>query len=261
MAITLAVWELAKPYVGEKLLAPYDEFKESIRNDLWERKMPVYTSTQNIKFSPKVNKDTHQLLMITEKCNSQYQYPLSWEGPELAARKRGFNVVMAKMMLDFDRSTVEQGNIYIKGKGKGRFQYLLGISKKGRDIFFHVFDEKMQCYIETRGRTHFHDYFRTGKKWVVLGIEWKFNGVKYLAREEGEKDFVVYPFNPPPELKDEILSDSRHIYFYGLSEFCIRTDLEVRDSKFKSIIGVVDYIKVRSAYLHWFEPLKRLLGR
>jgi len=109
--------------------------------------------------------------------------PLKWEGPEIVARKNGYNLIMAKIMLNFEESTAERGNIYLSGRGYlGRFQYLIGIDKSSRDVFFHIWDKKERAsygppevgsYIKERGRIHQKDYLRSqGEKYLILGIEW-----------------------------------------------------------------------------------------
>ena len=199
------------------------------------------------------------------------QKALKWEGPEIAAKGQGHNLVLVKAMLDFDESTSEDGNICLYGYGRsGRFHYLIGIDKKSRDIFYHLWEKRrargdfdLGTYLEERGRTHLKDYLDgSGEKWVTLGLEWGLDGPKYFAFSEEDQEIIKIPCVPPPQLRRELIKDSRAIHLFGLKEFGIRVNLATNDRDQKrSIAGSLSYIKVKSAPLHWCYYLKRILSK
>jgi len=269
IGISILIWELIRPSITMKFTITYDNFNDLQKTlKKFEKRLPPFTPEENINFTLSI-KENKYLILHTEKRSTKLDYPLSWEGPEIVAKKSGYNTIIAKIMLNFEQSTAENGNIYLSGTSRlGRFHYLIGIDKKSRDIFFHIWDKKEKIrykgspigFYPERGRTHLKDYFKeNGEKWIIIGIEWGFDGPKYFAYKEGEKDIVKIPVNISPKIKTEILKDSRNIYLYGVKEFAIRTDLEVKENKYKTIIGAIDYIKVKPAPLNWIPTLKNLL--
>ncbi len=88
-----------------------------------------------------------------------------------------------------------------------------------------------------------------------------FRRTKVLCLQRGEKNIVKIPANPPPELRDVILKDSRNIYLYGLHEFSIRVDLVASSKVRKSIKGALDYVKVKTAPLYWVICIQNSLKR
>ena len=249
----IAALEPVKPFISKLLLQTYDDFRKGFRRDLWEVVYPDYTPRGNIRFHISVNNG--KLALVAEKRAADFAYPYNWEGPMIRAKKRGYNMVVAKMMLDFDGSTAENGNIYIRGMGRGkRFFYLLGIDKTSKEVFFHCMDIARGCGYTRRGRAHFKDYFKdVDNKWLILGLEWTIDGVKYFAFEEGEKWYGKSVFSPPPEILEDVLKDCLDIYLYGLSEICIRTDIVNSGPEFKSITGFLDYVKAKKAPLSWLR--------
>jgi hypothetical protein len=251
VGLIMAVLEIIKPYFSRLLITTYDNFEE-FRENLWEVVYPDKTPKENIRFM--ISASNSILTLNAEKRNSKFPYPLNWEGPMIRARKGNYNAVMAKVMLDFDKSTAYQGNIYIRGKGK-RFLYLIGIDKSSRDVFFHCMDLERGCEYTRRGRAHFKDYFKGGNKWLILGLEWTGNFVSYFAYEEGEEPRAKPVFSPPPEISEEIARDCLNIFLYGTDEICIRLDLVNEEPEFRSITGYVDYLKCRKAPLFWMRGL------
>jgi len=265
IGIAILIWEIYGPTISMKFVRYYDDFKEGFKEDLWYLRYPVYTVRRDpdavwLETRPDIR--NHILEIRVLKRDVGLRGPLKWEGPEIVAKRKGYNLIMAKIALNFEESTAKKGNIYLSGRSSsGRFLYLMGIDKSSREVFFHIWDKEERAsygppevgsYIKERGRTHLKDYLKgPGEKWLILGIEWSFKeGPKFFAFKEGEKNFIKIPANPPPELRDAILKDSRNIYLYGLHEFSIRIDL-VADSKVrKSIKGAVDYVKVKTAPLY-----------
>jgi hypothetical protein len=256
----MAVSDLFIYFIQKLFTKPYDKFEEKLDENLWSISKPTYTPKKDIEFRVDI-KDGFLNMIIRKRYSpeiAKLPEPRKWEGYEITAKKKGFNFIQAKIMLDFNQSTSPDGNIYICGRGKEkRFHYLLGIDKRSKEIFFHCWDEKRGHYIEEGGRVHLKDYFeKRGFGWMTLALEWTYNGVYYLVFDEKEEEFNRYPFYPPPEnyeLRKEILKDSRDIFFYGIEEFCIRTDLKVDSPDFKSIVGKVKFIKVRKAPLSFLR--------
>lgn len=270
MGILILLWEIYGPSITMKFAVYYDDFKKGFREELWERRIPFQTwkrDSEAVELRIDCNVDKNVLGICALKRDVGLEGPLKWEGPEIVARKNGYNLIMAKISLNFKESTAKEGNIYLSALGYlGRFQYLIGIDKSSRDVFFHIWDKKAKAtygstevgaYIKERGRTHLKDYLDgLGEKWLILGIEWSLEGPKFFAFKEGEKNVVKIPANPPPELREEILKDSRWIYFYGLSEFGIRMDLVAENSIVKrSIKGAINYVKVKTAPHHWMRSI------
>ncbi len=123
---------------------------------------------------------------------------LGWKGPEIVAKRKGYNLIMAKIALNFEESTAKRGNTYLSGRSRlDRFHYLIGIDKSSKEVFFHIWDKKEKAsygppevgsYIKERGRTHLKDYLKDlGERWLILGIEWSFEGPKFFAFKEGKK--------------------------------------------------------------------------
>jgi len=266
--VLVLLWNIYGSTINMKFVIYYDDFRRGFRKDLWECRLPPYTlekDPQAVDFKIEVDSERQVLEICALKRDVGFpsKSPLKWEGPKIVARKNGYNLIMAKIMLNFKESTAERGNIYLSGRGRlGRFEYLIGIDKTSKDVFFHIWDKeakasygppKVGSYIKERGRTHLKDYLTgQGERYLILGIEWGFDGPKFFAFKEGEKDFAKIPANPPPEIRGEILKDSRNIFLYGLSEFAIRTDLVAKDPKIKeSIKGAVKYVKVKQAPLSW----------
>ena len=102
---------------------------------------PVYTPSDDIDIQFRSTRKYQGLSIVTRKRTRTLQIyeneGIKWEGPELTARRNGFNFIRAKIRLDFNSSTAINGNIYISGRGD-RFHYLLGIGKDSKDIFFIV---------------------------------------------------------------------------------------------------------------------------
>jgi hypothetical protein len=278
MGVLILLWEFYGHSIAMKFTVCYDDFKAGFRKDLWEPRLPPYTMKMdpkaaelNLRLNPN-HQDVGVLDICTLKRNVGLVGPLAWEGGEVVAKKNGYNLIMAKLTLKFEESTAEEGNIYLVGRGRlGRFHYLIGIDKSSRDVFFHIWDKEEKArygppevgsYIKERGRTHLKDYLEGwGEKWLILGIEWSLEGPKFFAYKEGEKNIVKIPVNTPPELREEILKDSKAIYLYGLTEFAIRTDLMTKDPYIKkSIKGAVDYVRVKTAPLYWMVVIQRLVS-
>jgi len=152
--------ELLKPIaevVSEKRIFIYDDFEQGMAPQLWEVRKPAHTPEDRVEYKPQWERS--QLVMITRKRGPKIEYPTSWEGYEIVA-KRPTNRVQARIALDFDGSTADNGNIHVKAKGAtGRLLYLIGIDKRSKDIFFHCIDEETGYYIKSGGRIHFKDYF------------------------------------------------------------------------------------------------------
>jgi len=277
MGILVLLWEIYGPSITMKFMVSYDDFKRGLREDLWELRLPPYTLKKDpeaakLKIEPDIDRQVLNICAL--KRDVGLKGPLEWEGPEIAARGNGYNLIMAKITLDFEESTAEKGTIYLIGRGRlGRFHYFIGIDKSSRDVFFHIWDKEEKAsygpsevgsYIKERGRTHLKDYLKDsgGEKWLILGIEWGFEGPKFFASKEGEKNVVKIPANPPPKLRDEILKDTRSIALYGLPEFAIRIDLVAKDPKIKkSIKGAIDYVKVRTAPLYWMGYIQNFFRK
>lgn len=182
----------------------------------------------------------------------------AWEGTEIISNKEGFNAVLAKLMLNLEKSKSEESNIYIKGTGQtGKYEYYLGIGSTGPDIFFHIVDlEDNDRVYEERGRLHLKDYLQKDIDWMYLGIEWTFEGPKIFAFIEGEKHYSKIPMNPPPSVKEDILEDSQKINLFGLEKLAIRTDLNVSGHDYEKVTGEVQYIDVKYGYLTIFNRIK-----
>jgi hypothetical protein len=263
--VLMALWQFYGPLISMKLMNCYDDFDKGFREDLWECRLPLYTVEKDpnaVILEKDVNKSVLKVGAL--KHDVGLEGPLRWEGPEIVARKKNmYNCIMAKIALNFEESTADEGNIYLCGRGPSRrFHYLIGIDKSSKDVFFHIWDREEKArygppdvgsYIKEKGRTHLKDYLKDpGKKFLILGIEWGFDGVKILAFKDGEKNFIKIPANPPPEIREEILKDSRNIYLFGLPEFIIRIDLVAKDSRsMSSIKGEVDYVKGKITSLSW----------
>jgi len=268
VGVAVILWELYSESITMSFLVVYNDFREGINMDKWEKRLPYYTyrrDPDSVEFSL----SSDELLdIIVLKRDVGFQKALKWEGPEISSKGEGYNLVMVKVMLDFDKSTSENGNICLYGYGRsGRFHYLIGIDKKTRDIFYHLWEKRrargefdLGDYIEERGRTHLKNYLDgPGEKWVTFGLEWDFDGPKYFAFSEEDKDIVKIPAVPPPQLRKDLISDSRSIYLFGLKEFGIRVNLatDFKDEK-RSIVGSLSFVKVKSAPLHWLYYLKRI---
>ncbi|MGC9020957.1 MAG: hypothetical protein ACP5KE_07105, partial [Candidatus Methanodesulfokora sp.] len=221
VGLITAALEVIKPHLSRLLITTYDDFKD-LREDLWEVVYPDKTPRENLNLKRSVRDSV--LTLNAEKKSSKLPYPISWEGPMIRAKKKGYNAVMAKVMLDFMKSTANKGNVYIRGRSR-RFLYLIGIDKESRDVFFHCMDLERGCEYTRRGRAHFKDYFKDGNRWLILGLEWTGDSVKYFACEEGENLRGKPIFSPPPEISDDVARDCLNAYIYGADEICIRLDL------------------------------------
>ena len=84
---------------------------------------------------------------------------ICWSKTKIASVGEGYNLVLTKAMLDFDGTISEDGNVCLYDyERSGRFHYLIGIDKRSRDIFYHLWEKKrarrdfdLGDYIEERG--------------------------------------------------------------------------------------------------------------
>lgn len=233
-------------------LEDFGELSSGGFSDNWDIEYPDIVLEKDKKaIKSNLEIQTHGLRFETYKRSVGIEDEHAWEGAEIVSQDSHFNAVIAKMMLDLDETKSEKANIYIKGTGQiGKYEYYLGIGSSGPDIFFHIVDlDDDDTVYEDRGRLHLKDYLGEDLDWIFLGMEWGFDGPKIFAYEEGERDFNKFPMNPPPEIRKDIMEDSKMINLYGLSKFAVRTDLNVEGEQFQKVAGDLQTIKVKYGYL------------
>ena len=252
----IAIFLKLVPLLERALIFRYSDFRKEPLSKRWEKSLAhlKFTPLENINLECK-EKENYPLKIITKKKPTNLSYPFEWEGGQIIAKDKGFNFLRAKMRLNFEESTAEEGNVAIWALGNtGNFRYLMGIDKRSKDIFAHCMDDRGNEYIKERARTHFKDYLK-GKsdEWVVLGIKWELNGVKFFVYDELTKEYDEYLFRGPltdRELRERILKDAAKTFLCGIKELWIRTDLVARDVE-RSIIAEIEYVDAIKAPFYW----------
>jgi len=215
----------------------YDDFsvKDRIDSTLW---------TISLRWSKNISDKDYDIELRDNVLVMKVEKELAtWEGPQLIAKERGFNKIEAKVMLDFHKSTSKEGNINLTAV-RDDFSYVLGIDKRTEGIFFHCFYKGRKL----RKRIHL-EYLPENiiRDWMILGIEWDEEGkVKYFVNDE-EFEYSTKNLN----IYYKMAKNAKKIHMDGVDEFFIRVQLatphERRNLTKKSIVGYVDYIKVRFA--------------
>ncbi len=250
------------PWLNEKLLIrKYSDFTKEGLEAKWSSTLDHIrgTSKENIEFV--VTREEDGIKLTSRKRKGAARTIYEWEGGQIRAKKAGFNLIRVKVKLNFVQSTARKGNIAVWALGnKEKYRYLIGIDRASGDIFAHCMDDKNEEYIKERARTHFKDFNLKEKRgWIVLGLEWKPDGIKYFVSDEKGEFNDEYLFKGPliGEIRNEILEDAWKTYWYGIKDLWIRLDIVSNNNDWKEIVGKVEYVETRRAPLSYFKLARK----